>query len=68
MHISARERAILELLVRGLSNKEIGSELSLSEQTVKNYLFKLNGKMGTRDRVGLALTAVASAVVTNPHR
>jgi DNA-binding NarL/FixJ family response regulator len=36
-----------------LSNKEIGSRLNLSEQTVKNHIHRILGKVGATDRLGI---------------
>jgi DNA-binding NarL/FixJ family response regulator len=53
--LSQREAEILELLADGLSNREIGGRLSLSEGTVKNYVTSLLQKIGARDRTQAAL-------------
>jgi len=55
--LTARERQILELLVKGLSNKEIGRELHLSPNTVRNQLQRLQERAGARNRVQLAIMA-----------
>jgi|GEM_PF-2344749 len=55
--LTGREREILERLVRGMSNKEIAFDLGLKEQTVKNCMGRLYGKIGVHDRVS-ALLAV----------
>ncbi|MFW5927191.1 MAG: alpha/beta fold hydrolase [Wenzhouxiangella sp.] len=48
--LSARERQILAHLVRGLSNKEIGQRLYISEKTVRNHLSNVYRKMNVRNR------------------
>ncbi|MBR6103115.1 MAG: response regulator transcription factor [Ruminococcus sp.] len=53
--ISDKEREIIELVAKGLSNKEIASELYLSEGTVRNYLSTLLEKLDLRDRTQLAV-------------
>lgn len=53
--VTARERQILKLLVKGLSNKEIGRELNLSPNTVRNQLQRLQERSGTHNRVQLAI-------------
>lgn len=53
--LSERERQLLSLLTRGLSNKEMASELGVKEQTVKNYLSSLYEKIGVHDRVSALL-------------
>jgi DNA-binding NarL/FixJ family response regulator len=48
--LSAREREILDLLSEGLSNKEIGAKLNLSQFTVRNHLAKVFEKLHVRSR------------------
>lgn len=47
---SRREREVLYLLSRGLDNKAIGDRLFIAEQTVKNQISKIYGKIGLHDR------------------
>ena len=53
--ITDKEREILELVAAGRSNREIASELFLSEGTVRNYLSTLLEKLNLRDRTQLAV-------------
>jgi DNA-binding NarL/FixJ family response regulator len=53
--LSKRELEVLKLVSAGLSNREIGSKLSLSEGTVKNYVTSVLQKIGVRDRTQAAL-------------
>lgn len=53
--LSERERDVLRLLAEGLSNREIGLKLSLTEGTVKNYVTSVLQKIGVRDRTQAAL-------------
>ena len=53
--ISEKEREMIELVAKGYSNKEISSELFLSEGTVRNYLSTLLEKLSLRDRTQLAI-------------
>jgi DNA-binding NarL/FixJ family response regulator len=53
--LSEREREILKLISAGLSNREIGNKLGLSEGTVKNYVTNVLQKIGVRDRTQAAL-------------
>ncbi len=53
--LSERERDVLRLLAEGLSNREIGLKLSLTEGTVKNYVTNVLHKIGVRDRTQAAL-------------
>lgn len=54
-NISEKEHEIIELVAQGLSNKEIASELCLSEGTVRNYLSGVLEKLELRDRTQLAV-------------
>lgn len=53
--LSERELAVLKLVSAGLSNREIGNQLGLSEGTVKNYVTNVLQKIGVRDRTQAAL-------------
>jgi len=53
--LSRRQTQLLSLLVQGLKNREIATELGISEGTVKAYLTTLFEKVGARDRFELAL-------------
>ncbi|MEV3861184.1 response regulator transcription factor [Streptomyces sp. NPDC050095] len=55
--LSARERDILALIGEGLTNREIGQRLFLSEKTVKNNISRLLGKLGVHRRVQAAVIA-----------
>ena len=56
--LSQREVEILRHLVRGMSNKEIASALSLTEGTVKNHMTRILDKLQVPDRTGAALKAL----------
>lgn len=49
-NISRREREIMELLLRGKSNKEIESMLFISLNTVRNHIYSLYQKLGVKSR------------------
>jgi DNA-binding NarL/FixJ family response regulator len=53
--LSERELEVLKLVSAGLSNREIGHKLGLSEGTVKNYVTSMLQKIGVRDRTQAAL-------------
>lgn len=55
--LTERERQILEQVAAGLSNKEIGQQLHLSEKTVKHYMTNILQKLQVRNRVEAALMA-----------
>jgi len=55
--LSEREREVVTLIARGLSNSEIGTTLFLSEATVKGYVSSVLTKIGAANRVQAALLA-----------
>ena len=48
-----REQQIVPLIAKGLTNKEIASHFCLSEQTVKNHLYRMKHKIGAEDRLSI---------------
>lgn len=56
--LTDRERAVLQLLARGLSNREIGEELTISHRTVQSHLAQLFEKMHVNSRLDAVLTGV----------
>lgn len=61
--LSPRERQVLELIVKGRSNKEIGSALGVAENTVKNHVKVILDKLGVQDRTQAATTAIQRGIV-----
>jgi two-component system NarL family response regulator len=61
--LSTRELAVLELLARGLSNKEIQTALSLPEGTLKNHLKRVFDKLDVTDRTQAVLVAIKRGLV-----
>jgi DNA-binding NarL/FixJ family response regulator len=61
--LSDREREVVTLIGQGLSNAEIGSELHLSEATVKGYVSAVLGKIGAVNRVQAALVAYRGGLI-----
>lgn len=51
--LTRREQQIVPLIARGLTNKEIANHFCLSEQTVKNHLYRMKHKIGAGDRLGI---------------
>jgi DNA-binding NarL/FixJ family response regulator len=51
--LTAREEQVLELILKGLSNKEIAQALYLQPQTVKNYVHQVLQKLNLRNRLEL---------------
>jgi DNA-binding NarL/FixJ family response regulator len=58
-----RERQVLVLLARGLSNTEIATRLHLSEATVRTHIGHLFAKIGARDRAQAVVFAYESGIV-----
>ncbi len=58
--LSGRELQVLRLVAQGLSNGEIGRELSISEATVKTHLLRTFAKLGVSDRTAAVTTALAA--------
>ena len=56
--LTSREEQVVALVADGLSNRNIATELGLSEHTVKKYLFRIFEKLGISNRVELVLYAV----------
>ncbi len=61
--LSARELQILELLAQGRTNKELASELFISEATVKTHLVHIFDKLGVDNRTAAIATAIAQRVI-----
>jgi two-component system nitrate/nitrite response regulator NarP len=57
--ITTRERAVVELVAQGLRNREIGSELGMTEGTIKVYLHRIYEKLNVSNRTELALLVKA---------
>lgn len=61
--LSPRELEVLQLIVKGRSNKEIAAALFISEDTVKSRLKSLFTKLDVQDRTEAAITAVRHGIV-----
>jgi DNA-binding NarL/FixJ family response regulator len=56
--LTKREECVVHLVAEGMTNRDISQELKLSEHTVRNYLFRIFNKVGTSNRLELALYAI----------
>ena len=56
--LTRREKTIISYLMLGWRNREIGTHLAISEQTVKNHLRMVYDKVGVSDRLELVLYAI----------
>lgn len=61
--LSARETQILQLIARGMRNREIGEKLFISENTVRNHILNLLQKLGTNHRTEAVALAVQQGLV-----
>jgi DNA-binding NarL/FixJ family response regulator len=61
--LTHREQDVLEQIVRGKSNREIGTALDISEATVKTHINNLLGKLGVTDRTQAATAAIQRGLV-----
>jgi len=61
--LTARELEVLRLVAQGMSNREIGQELIISEKTVKTHISNLLSKLALNDRTQLAIYALKNGMV-----
>ncbi|GHJ28200.1 response regulator transcription factor [Streptomyces hygroscopicus subsp. hygroscopicus] len=62
--LSGREREVLRLVGRGLTNAEIGAQLFVSEATVKTHLLRSYRKLGVSDRTAAVMTAMERGLLS----
>lgn len=63
--LTTRELEVLERIVAGRANKEISSDLCISEATVKTHINSLLGKLGVADRTHAATVAIERGLVSH---
>jgi DNA-binding NarL/FixJ family response regulator len=61
--LTSREREVLELVAKGMSNREIGKELHLSAGTVKNHVSTILRRLGISDRTQAAVIAAQHGLI-----
>ena len=61
--LSAREVQVLELIVRGLANKQIAYALNIAEHTVKNHVKNILSKLSVQDRTQAATVAIQRGII-----
>jgi DNA-binding NarL/FixJ family response regulator len=66
--LTRREKQILRLMVRGISNGLIAAELNLSEQTIKNHVCRIYRKLGAGSRVEAVMLAVSESLIDHDGR
>ena len=63
-NLTGRELSVLEMLAKGLTNKEIGSMLKISENTVRNHVISIIEKLEVSDRTEAATTAIQRGIIS----
>jgi DNA-binding NarL/FixJ family response regulator len=62
-NLTARELEVLKMLARGLTNKQIGSALDISDNTVRNHVNSIIEKLEVSDRTEAATTAIHRGII-----
>ena len=66
--LTRRERDVLEQAAMGMSNHQIGEQLEIAEQTVKNHLSSAMRKLSLHDRTHAVVLAVGAGLISLPIR
>ena len=64
--LTPREREVLQHAALGMSNRQIGEELQIAEQTVKNHLSSAMHKLSLRDRTSAVVVALGQGLISVP--
>jgi DNA-binding CsgD family transcriptional regulator len=64
--LTPRERQVLQQAALGMSNRQIGDELNIAEQTVKNHLSSAMRKLAIRDRTSAVVIALGQGLISIP--
>lgn len=64
--LTPRERQVLQQAALGMSNRQIGEELQIAEQTVKNHLSSAMHKLAIRDRTSAVVIALGQGLISIP--
>jgi DNA-binding NarL/FixJ family response regulator len=62
--LTPRQRQVLQMLVAGRSNKEIGAPLGIEERTVKSHVATLMHKVGVSNRIALSVHAITHSLAS----
>ena len=62
--LTQREREVLRLLADGMTNEQMGAELSISPQTVRTHVQKAMEKLGAQTRVQAVATALRESLIS----
>lgn len=65
-NLTAREIEVLQMLARGLTNKQIGCALDISDHTVRNHVNSIIEKLEVSDRTEAATTAIYRGIIETP--
>jgi len=64
-NLTAQERAVLSLLVKGKRNSSIAEDLYLSKRTVDNHLYRIFAKLGVSSRIEAVLHVLETGLLSN---
>jgi DNA-binding CsgD family transcriptional regulator len=62
--LSHRERQVLELVAKGLTNKEVANTLQISQFTVRNHMNHVTQKLDVSDRTEAIFIAIQNGLIT----